>query len=72
MIKKVIFIPTQKVFTLKKGTSETLTTYINSYITQFKNTRKVSNSNLGELIIKTYLLSGKDRRLTRSHFGVIN
>ena len=25
-----------------------------------------------ELIIKTYLLSGKDRRLTRSHFGVIN
>tara|TARA_R110000823_G_C15580489_1_gene462966 strand:+ start:140 stop:358 length:219 start_codon:yes stop_codon:yes gene_type:complete len=72
MIKNVIFIPTQEVFTLKRGITETLSTYISSYIVQFKKTRKVVNSNLGELIIKTYLLSGKDKRLTRSHFGVID
>jgi hypothetical protein len=70
MITKIIYVPTQELIELPKGTNETLTTYVNSYITQFNNTRKVFNSRLGELIIQHYLLSGKDRKLTRSHFAI--
>ena len=70
MITKIIYIPTQEIINLPKGTSETLTTYLNSYITQFNKTRTVFNSRLGELIIQHYFSSGKNRKLTRSHFAI--
>lgn len=70
MITEIVYVPTQETIKLPKGTNETLTTYLNSYISQFKNTRIVFNSRLGELVIQHYLLSGKNRKLTRNHFAI--
>ena len=75
MIKEIIYLPTQEILVLPRGTTESLTTRVNNEISNF-NSGIIPVSRLGQLAVGLYLqhvgIMGNfgARKFVRNYFAI--
>ena len=80
MLKNIIYRPTQKVYSLPRGTKESLTTRINNFITDWVKEHYLpkdgATRELAQKVVGLYLLHVEEmgnyeaRKFVRNHFAI--